>query len=195
MSKVITVAAFGVEADHPRNSDLLLQSIPGLRLRSTISAMKATKNRRGEPVIPVDQSRHLASFPQTPGVQLHVDPEKLTYTLIDPLRGNAELCDRIQRWMRDKTGFKVDGRIDGLAPREAKLDEHHMKTLCRELHNLVKLGHARHVKGTGPVPDIEEIDELPGKYLLNPGLRTHTTQPQFEEDWPEWMSQLTKAGG
>lgn len=195
--QVITIPAFGIEADHPRNSDLLIQSVPGLRLRSSISGMKHTTNKDGDPVVPVDQSRHLASFPQLPGMRLEVNPEALTYAVIDPLHGNEELCRRITKWLRDQTGFRGQDVVQGLPPREGKLDnEHRMKTLCREMYNLVQAGEAKPLRGRGMVfPDMVDIESLPGKFLLNPGLRTQTTQPMFEEDWPQWLRELQKAGG
>jgi hypothetical protein len=68
-----------------------------------------------------------------------------------------------------------------------------MKTLCREIVWLLNEGSVRVVKGA--TPEMDDIDELPGKYLLNPGLRTQTTQPTFEEDYDGWVNQLTRAGG
>lgn len=190
----VIISPFGIEADHPRSSDLLIQCIPGVRLRSTISAMKTVKNKRGEDVIPIDQAMGLSQFPVVPGMQLHVDPEKLTYIIIDPLYGSEELCTRISKWMREKAGFA--GKVEGQKQRGGRIDnEHRMKSLCREMRNLVDAGEARQVKGSGPIPDMQEIDELPGKYLLNPGLRTQTTQPMFEEDWGQWLRDLQKSGG
>jgi hypothetical protein len=172
-----------------------VQSIPGLRLRSAISGMRTTLNKEGDPVVPVDQSRHLASFPQVPGMQIHVNPEKLTYAVIDPLYKDEEMCKRITRWLRTQTGFRTGEQVGGLPPKQGVLDVHSMKTLCRELWHMIKNGHAKKANGSGPLPEMEDIEALPGKFLLNPGLRTQTTQPRYEEDWPAWLEQLTKAGG
>jgi len=47
----------------------------------------------------------------------------------------------------------------------------------------------------GIAPSIDDINELPGKYLLNPGCQVQNQQPRFEEDWDQWVSDLTKHGG
>jgi hypothetical protein len=68
-----------------------------------------------------------------------------------------------------------------------------MKSLCRELIWVVESNHGRVVKGA--IPNLEEVDDLPGHYLLNPGSRIYNSQPTYEKDWDEWVSQLTRAGG
>jgi hypothetical protein len=194
-TKTMTVPPFGVEADHPRNSDLLLQCIPGMRLRSAISASKGTVRNTQDPdnapVIPEGQSIGLGSFGQIPGMQIHVNPAKLTYVVQDPMHGDERLCERVVRAMKQR-GMAVANKINGVSPQEGKLDEHRMKTLCRELIWLLDAGEARMVKG--PKPDLEDVDEMPGRYLLNPGSRIPNSQPTFEDEMPDWVNNLQKVG-
>ena len=68
-----------------------------------------------------------------------------------------------------------------------------MKSLCREVAQLIKLGHMRVVAGAAP--DEEDVDDLPGEYLLNPGSRVQTTQPRYEKDFEKWVSNLSQGGG
>jgi hypothetical protein len=68
-----------------------------------------------------------------------------------------------------------------------------MKTLCREIVWLLKEKHVKMV--SGPEISLEDVDELPGKFLLNPGSRVPNTQPHFEEDVPEYINNLRKTGG
>lgn len=190
----IIVAPFGIEADHPRNSDLLLQAAPGVRLRSMIDGTKPVIDQKtGDPRIPLDQSRHLATFPKTPGMQIHVNPAKCIYKVIDPLHGNEAICHRIASFLRENTGLSPSTRIDGVPPREGKLDIHRMKTLCRELVQLVEAGHAKVVHGE--LPTMAEIVDLPGAFLLNPGARVANTQPVYEKDWDSWVANLSHHGG
>ena len=63
------VQPFGIEADHPRMCDLLIQSLPGCRLRSVIAANKGAKDAKtGEVRIPEGQAHGLARMPRVPGM-------------------------------------------------------------------------------------------------------------------------------
>lgn len=187
------VAPFGIEADHPRNCDLLIQSIPNCRLRSAIDGSKPVRDAKtGELKVPRDQAINMGDFPKTPGMQLHVDPQSCTYVIIDPLASNEQMRDRVAAWMKQHTAYrggkiKVDDKLEGT------LDKHRMKTLCREMFNLVKDGEAKHVRG--PMPDMQDIEALPGNFLLNPGSRTQNMQPQFEKDFEAWVDRLAGQGG
>lgn len=190
----ISVLPFGIEADHPRNSDIMLQCIPGARLRSAISGTKPCVDAKtGELRVPLDQSRHLGSFPSTPGMQVHVNPAELTYAIVDPMHGNEQLCDRVGKYLRENAGYSPNKKINGIPPQNGKLDIHRMKSLCREMLWLVNADEAKKAKGA--IPTIEDINDLPGYYLLNPGARVHTTQPIYEKDFEDWVAQLSHSGG
>lgn len=189
----IIVVPFAVEVDHPRNDDVLLQSIINCRLRSAIDGSRpAIDAKTGDLHVPNDQARALASFPRTPGMQLHVNPAALTYEIIDPLEGNEEMCDRIVKFLK-RSGAPSLERIKGVPKQNGKLDINRMKTLCREI---IWLSDERAVKAVkGKIPRIEDVEELPGEFLLNPGSRVPNTQPQFEADWDNWVQQLSRSGG
>ncbi len=192
----IIVAPWGIEADHPRNSDLLLQCIAGQRLRSALDGMKPAKDAKtGEEYVPIDQSKHLAACPKVPGQQLHVNPEKCTYVIIDPLRDNEAVLTKLSRFMASNSGMKSDGKLNGMPKIEGKLDIHQMKSLNREMLHLVNAGEAR-VVGKSRAPDLDDIEGLPGYFLLNPGSHNiGTTQPRYEKDFPEWIDRLSHSGG
>ena len=189
----IVVAPFGIEADHPRCSDLYIQCIPNLRLRSSIDGSRpARDSKTGDMVTPRDQAINMGDFPKTPGMQLHVNPLELTYVVVDPLADMPDMQERVVKWMNNHTPFrgdkiKIDKKLEG------KIDVHQMKSLCREMFNLMKDGEAKHVRGSKP--DMSEIDLLPGKYLLNPGSRVMNTQPRFEVDFDSWVEKLANQGG
>lgn len=186
------VLPFGIEADHPRMSDLLLQSVPGVRLRSSIDGAKGIKDpRTGDVRIPIDQSTYMASCPRVPGMQIHVNPKDLQYAVIDPLYADKDLLERIKRWLKEKRG--ASSNIAGVPPTQGTVDLHRMKTLCRELVTLVNNGEAKKVKGS--LPDLSEVASMPGYFLLNPGLRTNTTQPIYEHQFEDWVHNLSHTGG
>jgi hypothetical protein len=193
-SDVNAVGPFGVEADHRRNSDLLLQGIPGVRLRSCIRGDKPVWSKiRKRFVIPPDQAAHLGQFPPMPGMQVHVNPAKLTYAITDPLHDDDKLCEQIKQSL-DQTGpFRSLSRLEGVEDKRGTLDKDRMKTLVRELVRIVGDGDAKVVKGE--LPSMEDVDRMPGKYLLNPGSKLHNGQPRYEEDFEGWCDRLQKAGG
>lgn len=193
--KVSKAGPFSVQIDHPRNNDILLQSIPGARLRSTIRADRLVKDAKtGEERMPVDSARHLGMFPSVPGMIIKVNPAKLTYWIIDPLHGDEEKCAKIKRAMNESSPYRTGDKIDGIPEQVGKLDKHRMKTLCRELLYLIEAGHAK-IVGDGSEPTHEKVAALDGEFLLNPGSRVRNTQPRYEKDFEPWVDQLTQAGG
>lgn len=188
----ILVAPFGIEIDHPRNDDVLLQSVVGLRLRSAINGNKGVIDANGDLRVPQDQSRALSSFPQTPGMQLHINPKDCTYVVVDPLNDSPEMCHRIVRFLKENGGSSVK-EVKGVPTQKGTIDADRMKTLCREIIWLLTAGEAKVCKGA--VPKLEDIEELPGKFLLNPGSRVQNTQPRYEDDFAGWVSRLSNSGG
>ncbi len=190
----ISVSPWGIEADHPRNCDLLIQSLNHEKLRSALDGSKtATDRRTGDQVIPHSQGQYMGSMPRLPGMQLHINLEKLTYLIVDPLLDNHDLIVKLQRWLL-RMGQPAPERLNGVPERKGSLDVHRMKTLCREMFQLVQSHEARLVRG-GVCPDLEDINELPGKYLLNPGaIVNQTAQPRYEDDWSDWVGKITAIG-
>lgn len=192
--KGIIVIPFEIEIDHPRNDDVLIQSIVGCRLRSAIEGSRPVKDAKtGEWHVPQDQARALASFPRTPGQHLHVNPYALTYVITDPLENDEEMCEKILKYLK-KSGSPGVQKVRGVARTEGKLDINRMKTLCREIINLAEGEKAIKVV-KGKLPILSDVDMLPGEYLLNPGSRVNNTQPQFESEYGDWVQRLSRNGG
>lgn len=191
--KGIIVIPFAVEVDHPRNDDILLQSIVGCRLRSAIEGSRSAKDvRTGDDLVPADQAKALATFPRTPGMILRVNPRNLTYTIEDPLHNDEELCMKITKFCRGR-GMGSTLTIKGVPLQEGKLDINRMKTLCREI---IWWSQEKALKVVaGKLPEMADVEELPGEFLLNPGSRVQNQQPQFESQWDEWVQRLSRNGG
>jgi hypothetical protein len=189
-----TLEPFEIEADHPRNCNLLLQSISGCRLRSAIRADRTvTDVKTGRRMMPTDQVRHLGRLPAVPGMHLAVNPGKLSYVVSDPLYEDEDTCERLRLSINESSPTKITGKLRGVSPQEGTLDQHRMKTLCREIVWLLEAGDVRIVNGIKPT--LKDLDAMPGKYLLNPGSMVHNMQPRYEEDYEEWVNRLTAAGG
>jgi len=188
------VQPFGIEVDERNNSDVLLAGIPGCRLRSAIKASRTVKDVvSGQDMIPTDPARHLGKLPPVPGMQLHVNPAKLSYTVIDPLHDDEDLCERIRLAMRSDGRPNRPNKVRGAPPLKGTLDKHRMKTLVRELLWFIRDGDMKVIKG--PKPEMEDVDGLPGDYLLNPGSLAKSLQPEYEKDLDEYVDQLTRSGG
>ena len=189
----LVVPKFAVQVDHPRNDDLVVQCIPGCRLRSTIRGGKAIVTEDpNESRVPLDQARTLASLPPIPGMILAIDPLELKYTITDPLRDDTDMLERIMKWMKNHSPYTLDS-LNGIPQQKGELDVHRMKSLCKEVWHALKNRHVKMVAGAQP--DIDDIDDLPGKYLLNPGSVVMNTQPMFAQDWDAWVEKLTASGG
>lgn len=182
--------SFVVENTHPQNCDILLQSIPGIRLRSSLKPV--IRNVDGKTLR--TPQMHQRSLPTIPGMRLQVDPATLSYTVHDPLHEDKDARARLLTYLI-ATGAVQRGR-DIRVPDDvtAKLDVHRMKTLCREILGLVQAGEMSFADGSVAF-DIMEVDSMPGKYLLNPGSRISNTQPRFEEDYDAWVDRMTRNGG
>jgi len=192
--KARIVLPFGVEIDTPRNADVMLQSIPGCRLRGRIDASKPVIiSKIGERGIPANQLKSSGVLPKIPGQQIHVNPDKLIYTIIDPLCDDENLCEQIRKGLENLGTLDFGSKLQGVPSVSGELDVHRMKTLCRELLWMLDTNYAKMVKG--PKPDMEDIEELPGNFLLNPGSRIHNGQPQYEKDFPNWLDRLSRSGG
>lgn len=186
------IGTFTIEADHPRNCDLLIQSIPGLRLRSAIEGTRpVTDQQTGEPMVPADQSRALAALPRIPGMQIRVQPELGLVIVADPLTENSTLCTRLATFLKNHTPHHAE-KVEGVEKQKYRLDEHQMKTLCRELVNIVNAKEGTVVEGKKPT--LEKVDNMKGRYLMNSGHTSFITQPRYEDQMNEWLEQLSRIG-
>ncbi len=187
------VRPFGVVIDQQRNQDVMLQCIPGQRLRTALDPARTVMNSNGEETIPEDQARHLGKIGRVEGMQLHVNPDKLTYKVIDPLHDDEEKCSRLKKHLDSVAAFRTADKLDGVPPLSGKLDVHRMKSLCRELIWLVDAKDAKCIKGT--MPEMVDVEEMPGNFLLNPGSNIPNGQPKYEKDYDEWCANLSRSGG
>jgi hypothetical protein len=190
-----TVASFAIEADHPRNCDLLIQNIPGrLRLRSRVLSSRTIETETG-PAVPRDQVSSLAGLPDVPGMVIAVKPSDCTVLIQDPLNDaeHESTRARLLAFLKNANMFNGES-IKGVEERQETLTKHQMKTLCREMFWLLDAGEARIYKGT-PAPEMSDIEAMPGEFLLNPGATIPNSQPRYEKDYEEWVDSLGRLGG
>jgi hypothetical protein len=186
----IVCPAWGIEANTPRNNDLLIQCIHGLRLRGAIKATTTTVDCGNGTRVRTPQLNQ-QSPPSVPGMQLHVNPAKLSYRVTDPLEDDDAAKKGLEDYFRTATGVKQ--KIKAVPAYGGTLDADRMKALCREMLRIVEAGDAVVVKGGKPT--LESIDNLDGNYLLNPGAQVHNSQPRHEKDLAAWEQRLAASGG
>jgi hypothetical protein len=196
-ARVSSVSSFTIEADHPRNADLMIQCVLGLKLRSTIKATKEifTKEEGEQITIPAPAQMVPGLPADIPGMQLAVNPGKLMWKVSDPLYEDERKCERITNAIKNNGTQLTVSKIKGVAPKEGKLGIDEMKSLVREMLWLIESGEARVVKGKKP--EMEDIKDLPGEFLTNPSKRTQWNQPRYEKDVENWrrkVNQLPEEG-
>jgi hypothetical protein len=198
----VSVAPFAIEARTPRNQDIMIQSIGQMRLRGAVSASVQAFDRTWEdedqedaemPTRPVS-AKLIEGVGELPGMQLYVNPATCEWKTADPLYKKEKALKKLQKALSNALGVAaVDQRLEGMKPRSGKLGQDEMKTLCRELLCFIEAGDAKVVKGMAP--EREEIDELPGDYLLNWSQKDKWRQPRYEKDYENWADRVGQLEG
>lgn len=183
--------AFTIQIDHPRNSDVVITSIPGVKLRSTIKSSRTVVQYLPDGTrieqVPVDQAAFLGRFPTIPGQMLEVNPQKGTWKITDPLYKNDELKAALKRALRDS--HISAGDVEGVPPTEGRLDPDRLKTLVRECVWIVTNEHGKCKKGV--MPDQPQVDGMPGRYLANPRNSSFVPgAPRYEDEMPEYATRV-----
>ena len=197
-SDTVIVPPFTIEADNPRNSDLIVQSIENCRLRSKIKPTKQIFDRepgmpKGEQVEVPENARMIGGIPRDiPGMRLSVNPMEGTYEITDPLEGDERTLERIQNAINRSTGYKTGNKLSAVRSREGHIDKDRMKTLVRELYFAVEAGHAKMHKG--PKLSLEDINDLPGRYLLNASNFSQWNQPKYEDEFEGFKEKINRLG-
>jgi len=191
---IVDVKPFAIEADHPRNSDLIIQGLERTRLRSAVKPTKMVFSKEeGESVIVPASAKIIDGLPgRIPGMQLHINPAKRKWIVVDPLRDDERLLDRIRKAINKSAGYSVHGTLKGVESKEGQLGWDEMKSLIREVTLIVEAGEAKVIEGRKP--DMDDVDELPGKYLLNQTNIGGYRQPRYEEDLEPWAEKLASLG-
>jgi hypothetical protein len=189
---VKSTAPWTIEADHPRNCDLMVLGIQNVRLRSAIKPIKIVQTtEHGETVnrpMPADVVPGLPI--DIPGMRLSVNPATGEWRVYDPLEQDEKTLEQIKLAIERSSGTRVATKLRGVPEKKGRLTPDGMKTLAREMFNLVSSGEAKVTSGVAPTQ--EEVDAMPGDYLSNPTGTTHWSQPRYEKDIPEWEQTLNR---
>lgn len=191
--EAVGMEPFAIEADHPRNCTLLIKSLPEVKLRSSFSAHRPYHHRKtGKDYIPLSQVQ-ISTLPPTPGMQLAVHPGRRAWRCYDPMSEDPRLMAQVNSQGTAITSGMQQFDMSPVPTSEGKMGVDEFKSLVREMLDLVEAGEARVVNG--PQPTRAQVDDLPGRYLLNPGPLARSTQPRYEEDFEGWVAELGRVGG
>lgn len=205
--KTLILSPFVVEARTPRNQDLLIQNLDGLRLRGAVRATVEVFDRgwvqdNDEEDDPDERKLKCRPAPanlidgigELPGERLYVNLRTGEWKTQDPLYEKKNVLDRIRMAIRRVAGFGVVGqKLHGMKPRGGKVDQDRMKSLCEELLCFVEAGEAQVVKGR--VPTREEIEQMPGRPLLNWMNRQNWKQPKYRDQLDAWERRVNQLDG
>lgn len=170
-------------------SDVIIQSIPGCKLRGQVKAIKRVFSPyKTKPTMA--PSGVFPGLPELPGMRVSVNPGNCVVEITDPLHGDEETCAVIKALVKRHRGTRTVAKVDGVPPREIKLDKSRIKTLCRELLFMTENDMAKFVKARGEKPTMEDIEKLPGHFLLNPGSQIPNNQPRYEKDMDAYVQRL-----
>ena len=188
---VVSVAPFEIEATHPRNCDLYIQGL-GARLRSRIRPIKEVFDRRdGEQITRPTSAKVVDELPgEIVGQRIQVRPGDLTYKIVDPV--DEDTLKSVQKAMKAHSGVTVSEKLRGVKDQDGKLNKDEMKTLVRELVRIVNSGEATVRRGS--LPGMEDVDDLPGRYLLNSRNLSNWHQPRYEDEVEAWTEKLNNLG-
>ena len=197
--KSVSVMPFCIEAKHPRNCDVAIQCL-GLVLRGAVSATVEIFDKQwseedfeeGKITRPA-AAKLIDGIGELPGMQLQVDPAGCRWKAVDPLFKDEKRLTRIRKAMKRAGGTSIGDNLGGIPPKEGKIDVHTMKTLCRELLCFIESGEIRVVKGMAPT--LEDIEELPGEFLLNASNMMGWHQPRFAKDYEAWVDRISSITG
>ena len=159
------------------------------------SSTKPTKEvfdkQEGEQITrPADAKLHDGLPSNIPGMQLSVNPKEGVYKITDPLEGEEVMLERIRLAVERNTGVSTARTLRAAKGASGTLRKDEMKTLVREMFHLVNNGHAKVVKGV--LPDMLDIEDLPGDFLLNSSNVSQWNQPRHEKDYDEWSDRMNR---
>ena len=144
--KVSAQAAFVIEAKTPRNQDLMIQNLNGMRLRGAVQATIEVFDRNWKeeddeddpdemrPVSRPAPANIIEGIGELPGERLYVNPGTGEWKTQDPLYEKKSTLERIRLAVRSYWGISVVGqKLLGMKSRKGTIGPDQMKSLCEEL--------------------------------------------------------------
>jgi hypothetical protein len=135
----------------------------------------------------------MSQMPDVPGIQMTVLPREKKAVAHDPLADDADLLAKANGvWNDSAMGRSPGGGSKPWPDTEFALDDDTLKTLCIELVRKRGSGVLSVVRGA--LPTEQQIEDLPGGELYDPGNSNQHGHPRYAEDVPAWRQKLELAG-
>lgn len=136
-------------------------------------------NREGVPGRSVGEK--MGIMPDIPGMRIEFLPKECSIRIFDPLEEDTAKLAKINAAMSTNSIQGVHGGVFKCVPsRVQKLKDYEFKSLLREVLVLVACKSATVV--AGKLSKREVIDNLPGKYLHDPGDNISHDKQRFEDE-------------
>lgn len=127
----------------------------------------------------------MSQMPDSPGQRLTVDLATGHLREYDPLESDPERLAHICRVMGRARGG-VDVKYKPIPAKDHKIDEHTLKTLCRELYSMVNADDPKARVVDGKLPSQEQIKSMPGRFLFDPA-NSDPVKFRFEDQYEKWL--------
>ena len=170
------------------NSDVVIQSIPACVVRGAVKANKRVFSPKSEGKTTIAPSGNFPGIPEVPGMWLKVNPGRCVCTIEDPLAEDKPLLQELEAALKAVGRMDKGKKLEPLPTRKEELEPSRMKTLVREVVQMIECGMAKMKRGE--LPAMENIEKLKGHFLLNPGARVANYQPRYEKDYEAYVAKL-----
>ncbi len=167
---------FTVEFGDRANRMIVLQSLSGERFRGSFAIANVPSG---------SHNQTMGQIPNLPGQHLAVSTRDRRITISDPLEHDKTLLSQLRLAMRKLRSIR-EAEVTYVPSTERQLDEDALKTLLFELSAMIANKTATVIKGDFPTR--EQIEQLAGDELWDPGDTTGRPKPRYKKDERAWRN-------
>jgi len=182
------IAEFAFQIIEPRCRGLLINALKNTQPVRTKWSL-AVMNAHGG----ADVGGTMQRMPEIPGLTLIINPKHKTLTIIDPLKKDTDLLDRINAIHAEVSSIApAGGRAFKHVPdQKYEFNDDEFKTIVMEFqyYNSSKCPFQLEMINGTSFPTDEQIEKLPGRELFDPRSNSRI-QPKFMDQYDEWQEKL-----
>lgn len=174
--------------DYNRNFTITCPPFQGVDIRGRYDTSRMAKRPMGMRDLGSEATRIPSPIP---GAMLRIDVRRSTATLFDPLAETTEGKEILRRY--NELAKRVPA-LRQMSPFESltyKLDPDQLKTLLCDLLRKLESGDITVIDGR--MPELDELDNIPGHELYDPGNNSHD-KPRYKKDLPSFIDKMRAAG-
>jgi len=181
------IAEFSFQIIEPRCRGLLINSLNNSQPVRTKWSLAIMNSHGG-----ADVGGTMQRMPEIPGLSLVINAKNKTLMIVDPLKKNRDLLDRINSIQAEVSSIAPAGgrAFKHVEDQEFQFDDDRFKTLMIELQYFnsercpIKLEIEK-----GSFPTDEQIAKLAGRELFDPRSNSRI-QPKYADQYDDWQERL-----